>query len=428
MKSLGIIGLVLVAIQCTAQEPIAEHTPIETLLATYRDLTLDDRYAPLKDISDPKVSDLSAVAERALAKAGEAINLKKTLDIKLVDLLTSDAGRWVATNDNAVKLFVMFDFDSIEFSDAAVGDRIQRIKKTRQILESVRGPLKIGDNRAAKMLVLDALWIENLHHKLDTRLNLVVDFNNRFPKSQKQDWKKLRTLRDAKAAKRSQLEGLVLGAAFEGFETARIEGVELRRKQAYDAEMKKTIAEVQGKEELAEQTRKFIQAEYQVKVAAKQSEIVAQERKREQIERHSREATQLAEAKKLRAYLQTPRVVDLLAPFCGPGMTLPRCHRNKHPIPDPNQLEPGPMSYARIHKEVLASRLGQARQLDYLTAVANDPGNDRPASWGIADSAWRQAGNTFKDMNGKHVNKYVEAYKILRDHGSILVELGMLRP
>ena len=277
------------------------------------------------------------------------------------------------------------------------------------------------------MLMLDASWIEAHHQNLDARLNIVADYTNRFPRNQRVDWSKLPTLRDAKAARRAQIDGLILRADFEGLEQARQEGVDERRKQAFEREMKKMKAELQGKQELAALTVKHIQAQFQVEIAVKQKQIQEKELQKEQIQRDTREAVQLAELRKLRAYLQTPRVANLLAPFSGPGRTVPRYHRSVRPDYDRSQLEAGPMSYASI-QTILSLNVGDAKRMDYLTAIANDPQNDRPASWGIGDLDWRNAKHDFQNMNGQLVNRYIEAFRILRQHGTLLVELGILRP
>ena len=139
MKFAYMIGILLLTIPTTAQEYAIDITPMDTLVNNYRKLTEQDRFAPLKNVSDPTVSDLKAVAERALKKAELLVNLHKTLDAKLVELLSSDVGRWVATDDNAVKLFITFDLDRIEFSDAAISDRIQRIQSAIRVFGGCPG-------------------------------------------------------------------------------------------------------------------------------------------------------------------------------------------------------------------------------------------------------------------------------------------------
>ena len=61
-----------------------------------------------------------------------------------------------------------------------------------------------------------------------------------------------------------------------------------------------------------------------------------------------------------------------------------------------------------------------------LLRLANASRNDRPA-WGVNEQSYAQAGEDFENMEGKMVNRYIEAQRILREHGATLVELGILR-
>ena len=144
-NALLVIALLLLPISATAQDFTIKYTDSETLLKNYHQATKDDLYAPLKNVAEPKVADLTDVADRALKKAVNIQTLRNTFDNKIVALLSNDVGRWIATDENAVKVFIGFDMNSIESSDAATESRMQRIKTTKRVLESHRGLFTIQD-------------------------------------------------------------------------------------------------------------------------------------------------------------------------------------------------------------------------------------------------------------------------------------------
>ena len=59
--------------------------------------------------------------------------------------------------------------------------------------------------------------------------------------------------------------------------------------------------------------------------------------------------------------------------------------------------------------------------------VSHVVANDR-TSWGIDGRTAHQQPASFRNLEGERVNAYIEAQRILREHGQLLIELGMLRP
>ena len=66
------------------------------------------------------------------------------------------------------------------------------------------------------------------------------------------------------------------------------------------------------------------------------------------------------------------------------------------------------------------------RSMRNLIRVANYHGNERPG-WGVSETSYSDAPKDFKNIDGEMVNRYIEAQRILREHGGKLVELKILR-
>lgn len=64
--------------------------------------------------------------------------------------------------------------------------------------------------------------------------------------------------------------------------------------------------------------------------------------------------------------------------------------------------------------------------MSQLFKIANHRFNDR-SPWGANGNTFADGEPEFENMEGEKVNRYIEAQRILRDHGTTLVELGMLR-
>lgn len=132
------------------------------------------------------------------------------------------------------------------------------------------------------------------------------------------------------------------------------------------------------------------------------------------------EAQAVSEREQLLTYLESMRVKNLLAPFCNPGRMAASSHPGLgHSI---EALGEEPMSLRRLGQcGALAPTRGS---LLLLITVANHD-NDRPG-WPVGHDNWESVGDIFLDMNGSKVNPYVEAQRILREYGPLLVEVGML--
>ena len=64
----------------------------------------------------------------------------------------------------AVNIFLGFDLNLVESADKSIDSRVQRIQLSSRILGNRFGPLTVEDSRPAKMLLVDAAWIERTHN------------------------------------------------------------------------------------------------------------------------------------------------------------------------------------------------------------------------------------------------------------------------
>ena len=121
-------------------------------------------------------------------------------------------------------------------------------------------------------------------------------------------------------------------------------------------------------------------------------------------------------------YLQSERVQTLLSPFCNKGNAQIGAWHESHVIED---LEPRPVSLSELsshaYRPLDPSKTGVSGLVYAATAKMNDRG-----TWSHTKDNWKTADGTFKNLNGEMVNPYVEAQRIIREHGQILIELEML--
>ena len=290
-------------------------------------------------------------------------------------------------------------------------------------MDSGAGALTDADSKIIVLLLSDATWIEEYHKKVNDRLAYLMDLERLYPGG---EWEQLPTMSETLAHRRGQITSMLANAQFEGLEKA-IRAAESRaRDLAEQRETKRQTFEQQRKQQLHELALKFIDAEYDVRDAAIQAKIEERQIQRRVIQQQVREKVAVAKDDKLRKYLKSERVKNLLAPFINPGRSYPNGSPSSRTGLDRGLLQPGPMPLSGLKDQ---TKWGQgAYRVRHLVHIAADPANDRGASWGIQPDSWSTQPNDFQDMDGNLVNRYAEAFRIIEEHGAVLVELKMLRP
>ena len=409
-------------------------------LQKFREFVAKDQFSKARRLGDPKIDDIIAIAERAQKKIftpddNELRRMARDFESKLTDLQTSDMGRWVAKRPKSVATFIQFDTEQIELSDGALERRRNRLAANIAALQKytakTQGDFDPSRNRSARMIIEDANWVESKYLKLQKRLAVMADIKTNFPKGQ--DFSKSPTLQEAKNTRIAKMFEQIQVAELEAQEKALRESSNRIARSTFDRQIRKTETKIAGDEMLADLERKLMDAEYGRQATELEKRIMETNLAKDKIELQARLAKSNAKKematleaqntnKKLEEYLTSARVKELLAPFCNAG----RCEATtgNGGYKRINSLEDGPVSLAR---------LGQIRCLEatdhgmrLLIRVANFTGNERP-SWPITDTGYSSAKKDFKNIDGDMVNRYIEAQRILREHGSKLIELKMLR-
>ena len=253
-----------------------------------------------------------------------------------------------------------------------------------------------------------------MHETISFRLAAVSEIEKRFP--QGQDFSSSPTLANAK---RSLIGSQVIDAETKKAATRQVayeKGLDNELNALANRQIAQSTLETKEKDDLAAFNRKLFSAEYEVRRAMIQSEI-------DLIEQEKQENQAIVAQKKLVKYLTSPRVKGLLAPFTTPDSIKFGAHHETYII---ESQSPQPASLSRI------ASLGNPRTLDpsrkgltNLLFYVNGNATSRPV-WTSHHQKWSEAGETFKNQDGDMVNPYIEAQRILREHGQTLVDLGML--
>ena len=428
------IALAFVAPHCVAQNTREEID--QKRLQYYRDAMLKGQNDSVSAFGNAKIDHFIGIADSAVArlytpdgKANEIRTLARKLDGIMVDLLTNGAGRWIAKNEKTVRILMAYDTDALPLSDAGLMKRVKRLAASKAALEKfnhTQGEFDPTKSKAAKSIIEDAAWVQDMHSEISNRLALVAQQIENVPRGR--DFSNLLTLEKVKQAISADDKYKVDSAILKT--TTEVQKAALARQldAIVERKMLEASTEIKEKDKLAKRKRELIQARHEAEQALVQSEIGIENAKREQTEAAMRESRAKAEQLIVEEYLTSPRVKRLLGPFCEPGMTPVGAFNKNFKI---DELDPRPMSlsklatYKKSAPRIIDTLKPSPRGVSSLVRLANMSHNDRPA-WPTTHDTWESAGNTFEDMNGKMVNPYREAQRILRDHGALLVKLKML--
>jgi hypothetical protein len=388
----------------------------------------------LKNISNPKIVDMIAIAERAESRIftendSELRRIARDLDTKITDLLTNDKGKWMATNPKLVGMFLKFDTESLRLSDAALHARKQRLAASiaalKQFNPRTQGDFDASNSEPALVILEDANWIEETYSKLDERLSIIKLYENECPEGF--DGQNLPTLEQAKAALMAELIQITATAEVEAKRKAAEENASELAQSIFDRDRAAATTKRLGDERVAELDRRLMEAEFGRKAKEIDQKIMEESLKAKKIESAMVETTAKSEKELIVEYLTSDRVSSLLAPFSTKGMAKEKSFSKLIKI---DSLTPQPMSLSEITRTGIMGHKGMPMEptsggLAMLIRIANARFNDRPG-WPVDENSWDKAGNTFSNMKGELVNPYVEAQRIMREHGATLVELGIL--
>lgn len=409
-------------------------------LKKFREFVANDQISKVRRLGDPKIDDIIAIAQRAEKKIftpqdNELRRMARDFEKKLTELQTNDMGRWVAQRPKSVATFIQFDTEQIELTDDALEKRRNRLAANISALQkytpTTQGEFDPNNNQSARMIIEDANWVESKYLKLQKRLAVMADIEANFPKGQELSGSP--TLQEAKNARIAAMFEQIQVAELEAKEAAARESSNRIARSAFERQIKKTQSQIAGDEMLANLERKLMEAEYGRQATELERRIMETRLAKEKIELQSRLAESNAQKematieaenanKKLEEYLTSTRVRGLLAPFCNAGRCEATTGNSGYKRID--ALEDGPMSLNRIASQ--RSLEPNDRSMRNLIRVANYHGNERPG-WGVSETSYSDAPKDFKNIDGELVNRYIEAQRILREHGGKLVELKILR-
>ena len=404
-------------------------------LEFYKQSLLENQNSSITQFGDAEADHFIDIADSAISKlytsegkANELRSIARKLDKHLIELLANDTGRWIATNKKSVRIFIGFDSDSLLISDRGILNRAGRLRASAKALKDFntsQGKFDAAKSEAVRSILVDASWVDDMRNKIKNRLLIVEQLMTNAPKSG--DFESLPTLATvkrqliAKAAMSFESEMQAVR------ESADRKGQEQELDAEFDRRFRNASKETEAKDSLADFNIKLMESEYGVKEAVVKSKIKMANAKKTAIEADTRAELQKSQKKLLVAYLTSPRVKQLLSPFCEPGMTKIGAWNKNFKI---KELDPRPISLGRLanyrssghtYEPLTASQKGMRG----LIVLANLPHNDRP-SWPVTEKNWNSVGNSFEDMNGQMVNPYREAQRIIREHGPTLIELKML--
>jgi len=415
-----------VSAQTSAQDDL--QAAFDEDYSKYRAWAMDDDTSALQVTDNPELQTFIDIAEHARRKIftpenNELRKMAREFDEKLLAIQTSDLGRWVATQPDMVITFGALDGEIIFLTDAALEARRNRLQASIDALNrytpETQGKFDPAINPAVSTILKDANWVEENYRKLSTRMALMADLETNFPADE--DWSNHPTLREQKQARSARQLAKDVSAVEKGRARALDEMADLKEQSAFARESKLAKAKIQGQDKLAEIQLKLMESENLRKGAELEKELREKELEKEKIESDTVHMTAEAKKKLLVEYLASPRVTNLLAPFCSKGRTAANSGAGRKQV---DAVTAVPMSLSRLSRYNCFT--AKHRNMRALITIANNRGNDRPG-WPTTEHDYFEAGETFKNMDGVNVNPYVEAQRILREHGAVLVELGMLR-
>lgn len=370
------------------------------------------------------------IATRTSEDTGkDLLSLSRELQSKMREIETNDVGRYLATLDRSVAALIQFDLDTVSISDEALKIRHDRLSKAIDALEdykpSTQGVFDPNNNPAAVIVDEEVAWINEMYERVVSRLAIIATAEADIDPTV--DWSSYPTLQQAKRKVLADMAFKLAEVEVRAERQALDESAERRFQSVFEDKKKRFDAETDAKSRIAELSRLLMLKEFEVKEAefeVKEAEIeiekaeLAKQRseavgERRMIETDTRLGELESEQARIKKYLQSAPVKQLLNPLISDGWHLTG-----------ESLEAGPMSLKEIKKT--GPNLNPTKDGLYYFLLL-EQGNDR-GGWGVDPHSGHTLPATFTNIDGKKVNPAVEAQRIVREHGQLLVELGLLRP
>lgn len=403
---------------------------IQKELEIFRQSVEGTQFAELRSLADPKIADYIAIAERAdkqiyTESKSDLRQLARDIDSKVIDLQTSDLGKWMATKPNLIASFLKFDTETLSLNDEALHARRARLRASADALKAyntaTQGRFDADKNEAALAIMEDANWVELTYRKLRERLSIIELYEAEYPKDF--DPGDLPTLEQVKAAKLAEMIEVVSMAELKAREDAARETADLLGKSIFERDVASIKTRIAGDEKLAELDRRLMEAEFGVKMKETEKRIVETQIQEMRVGDSITETKSRSYDERLTEYLQSDRVRQILQPFCGKGFA--EASTGNEGYKRISSLQEAPMSLGIINQRRALSPEHQS--MIWLIKIANFSRNDR-GGWPVDQNTYGSAPKDFANMDGEMVNPYIEAQRILREHGAKLIELKMLRP
>ncbi|MCS7466276.1 hypothetical protein NZK35_06255 [Stieleria sp. ICT_E10.1] len=408
----------------------------------YRDYIAKRQVQAALKIESPGLSGMKKLAMEARdriaiptteANGKDLLSLSRELQSKMREIESNDVGRYMATSDRSVAALIQFDTDTISISDGALKIRHDRLSKAIEALEdyqpSTQGVFDPETNPTAAIVEQEVSWINEMYERVISRLAIIATAEAEFDPTV--DWSSYPTLQQAKRKVLAKMAVQLAAVETRAEQEALDQSAERRFQSVFDAKKNRFDTETDAMSRIAELSRLLMLKEFEVKEAEfdvkeakievekaelRKQQTVASNEKR-MIETESSLLTVDAGQERIKKYLQSPHVKRLLAPFCTDGW-----HHTG------NALEKGPMSLKLLSNHVAGVSPFEPSKSGLRVFVDVAQGeNDRP-TWGIASINAYMLPANFVNIDGEKVNPAVEAQRILREHGQLLIELGMLKP
>jgi len=402
----------------------------KTQLELFQKAVEGTQFEKLHSLLDPNIPDFIAIAERANKRiysqdSPDLRQLARELEEKVSELQTNRVGKWIATQPNLVAFFSEFDSHSISVNDKSLIARRERLKASVSALNAynptTQGRFDADTNEAAQAILEDANWVEQTYKQLRELLSTILHYEAECP--EEFDASGLPTLKQAIDARATAMLEAISVAQQQAEETAAKQAAELLGESIVKRRIAAAKTQVAGEEKLAEFNLRLMEAEFGVKMKETEKQIVETQLQERRVGDSIIETKSRSYDERLTEYLQSDRVRQLLQPFCGKGFA--EASTGNEGYKRISSLEEAPMSLGIINQRRALSPDHQS--MIWLLKIANFSRNDR-GGWPVDQNTYGSAPKDFANMEGEKVNPYIEAQRILREHGAKLIELKMLRP
>lgn len=282
------LWLILAAVPAAAQNRTDRESKQYELYQQARQI-LQDRLS--LSPTDPNATDIAALGEFALMQLGrpgdpEATDprdrgssglyeLAGNFSRNLANVLTSDTGRWIGTNDEAILVFLSLDRDTVFYAGTQLNARAKRLERASAILNeydaAALGRFNIEANEAAKQVLEDSAWVLLQETKLEERSATIKSFERSVPRDV--DVSGLPTLREAIDHYIGSIAARERAVEESARERERREALERRRDIAATDERERIDIELRRIRDLGRLSQTILERDYDLKELGLEQEI-----------------------------------------------------------------------------------------------------------------------------------------------------------